>query len=372
MKFRYLIAAVSCLYSPPAFAADPATDPIAKFRSTIGDFQRITTPDGVEENFTADINGTKQFVSVRGNHRGNPLILFIHGGPGAPELPISWAFQRPWEEYFTVVQWEQRASGKTWPLNDSAAIAPTLTIEQYRDDAIALIEQLIKRYGKRKVIVIGHSWGSIPGLMTAIKRPDIVHAYVGIGQIIDFREGERIGYEQILKRAREDNNAQAVTELESLEPYPGNGAFDVDKITVQRKWSIHYGYLTAGRDNPNAYFAMHHYSPAYDSDAIKAWGEGSAFTIERLLPKLADVSFKDVKSLKVPVYMFLGRHDYTTPSDIVDQWVRDVRAPDKLSIWFEDSAHTIPTDEPGKALLTLVTHVRQNARGPGEHPAPLP
>lgn len=363
-----LATAILALAFASAAAADaaPPADPHAAARHIIGELQQITTPDGIQESFVAEINGTKQYVLVRGNHRDNPILLFVHGGPAAPEMPISWAFQRPWEEFFTVVQWDQRASGKSWPLNDPQALLPTLGVGQYRDDVIALIEQLVRRYGKRKVILLGHSWGSIPGLMAAQAWPDLLHAYVGIGQIIDFREGERLGYEQILRRAREDGNAEAIAELEALAPYPGDGEFSVEAIGTQRKWSIHYGYLTAGRDNARAYFRAHRLSPEYGPADIEAWGAGSAFTIEHLLPKLADVSFVPVRRLAVPTYMFMGRHDYTTPNAPVQAWLERLQAPAKAGVWFEDSAHVIPADEPGRTLLALLRHVRPHAEKAGD------
>ena len=105
----------------------------------------------------------------------------------AVEMPVAWTFQRPWEDYFTVVQWDQRGAGRSYPLNDPKTLGPTLRPERYRDDAIELIEQLCKRYGKRKVFVVGHSWGSAIGLMVAQKRPDLLYAYIGMGQLIDAR-----------------------------------------------------------------------------------------------------------------------------------------------------------------------------------------
>lgn len=366
-RFRFASILAFALLVMPALAADaPPADPYAAAREIIGEFQKITTGNGIEESFVAEINGTRQYVSVRGNDRGNPLLLFVHGGPAAPELPISWTFQRPWEEFFTVVQWDQRASGKSWPLNDPQALLPTLTPEQYRDDAIALIELLTERYGKRKLILVGHSWGSIPGLMTAIARPDLLHAYVGIGQIIDFREGERQGYEQVLDCVRKAGNAEAVAELEALAPYPGDGPFVVEAIATQRKWSIQCGYLTAGRDNANAYFRAHRLSPEYGPEDIKAWGAGSAFTIEHLLPKLADVSFTGVTRMDVPVIMFLGRDDFTTPNAPVQAWLQALRAPARQEVWFEHSAHVIPADEPGRTLLALLKHVRPHAVRAGD------
>ncbi|WDI31630.1 alpha/beta hydrolase [Hyphococcus flavus] len=366
--FGVVALAICVLLTCPAtsFAEDNAKDEFTTTREIIGDYQRITTPNGVEESFIVNLNGARQYVSVRGNDRANPIILFVHGGPAAPEMPIAWAFQDPWEEFFTVVQWDQRAAGKSFPLNEPQDMLPTLKPEQYRDDVISLIEHLNERYGKRKVILMGHSWGSIPGLMTAAERPDLLHAYVSLGQIIDFREGERIGFEQILRVAREDGNSEAIAELEGLEPYPGDGDFSIEKIGVQRKWSIQYGYLSAGRNSARAYFRAHRLSPEYGPADVMAWQQGSAFTIQNLLPKLADVSFKDVTALDVPVFMFMGRHDYTTPNEPVVEWLTKLDAPHKQEVWFENSAHVIPADEPGKALFKLVTQVRPFAVNAGD------
>src|SRR3546814_4440006 len=125
-------------------------------------------------------------------------------------MPFAWAFQRPWEDAFTVVQYDQRGAGRSYPLNDPAALAPTMTPERYRDDAIELIELLKKRYDKPKVVLMGHSWGSIVGLSVAVKRPDLLYSYVGVGQGIDFREGEKAGLAWTRAKAQAAGDREAV------------------------------------------------------------------------------------------------------------------------------------------------------------------
>jgi len=204
-----------------AFAQAQSTandDPYAPGRAVVAEIQRIVTPNGVQDSFEAVLGGARQAVNVRGADRDNPILLFVHGGPGSVEMPMAWSFQRPWEDYFTVVQWDQRGAGKSFPLNDPEALAPTMTLERYRDDAIELIELLSRRYGKRKVVLMGHSWGSAVGLAVAAKRPDLLHAYVGIGQAIDFCENERVGMAWTIARAKREGNAQAVREVEASSP----------------------------------------------------------------------------------------------------------------------------------------------------------
>ncbi|MGV3479656.1 MAG: alpha/beta fold hydrolase [Sphingobium sp.] len=353
--FPLLAAAASATAQTPTA---PTDDIYAPGRAVVADINRIVTPNGVQETFEAVLGGARQVVNVRGADRANPILLFVHGGPGAVEMPIAWSFQRPWEDFFTVVQWDQRGAGRSFLLNDPKAIAPTLKPDRYRDDTIELIELLLRKYGQRKVFLMGHSWGSIVGLSVAAKRPDLLHAYIGMGQVIDFRENERVGYEWTLKRARETGNAEAVRELEAIRPYPGPGAFDIAKMTTERKWSVHYGALAAGRDNADFYFRAPRLSPEYTPADRKAWDDGSAFTITTMFPQLADVSFAKLDRLDVPVLMLLGRQDYTTPSTITAQWMDRLRAPKKSIAWMEHSAHLPMIEEPGHVLSALLERAR--------------
>lgn len=359
-----LLAAALCTPAPPASAGDArdAGDPYAPGREVVAGLDEIVTPNGVQDAFVATLGGARQAVSVRGADRDNPILLFVHGGPGSVEMPMAWTFQRPWEDYFTVVQWDQRGAGKSYPLNDPKALAPTMTLERYRDDAIELIELLRQRYGKRKVVLMGHSWGSAVGLAVAAKRPDLLYAYVGVGQAIDFRENERVGLAWTLAQARERGDAQAVRALEALRPYPDAGAFTIDKADAWRKWSIAWGALAAYRGNADFYFDATKLSPEYTAADRKAWGEGSAFSVATLWPKLAAVSHQGLREVDVPLVFFLGRHDYTVPAPIAADWLARVRAPSKRLVWFEHSAHLPMVEEPGRVFAALLQDVLPLAR----------
>jgi pimeloyl-ACP methyl ester carboxylesterase len=356
-----LLAIVIALTSAAALAQQPYADA----KAIIADMQRIVTPNGVQETFTARIGGIDQWINVRGLDRANPVLLFVHGGPASPAMPVSWAFQRPWEEYFTVVQWDQRGAGKTHVANDPEKVAPTIRIERFVEDAIEVIALLRERYGKRKVFVVGHSWGTIVGLQAALQKPEWVHAYVGIGQVISVRENERVSYEFALKSAREKGNVTAVRELESLAPYPGDKPLTRELIVTERKWAQHYGGLSAYRSDSTYYFKAPWLSPLYDETDVRAINQGSLLTLDRILGEWAAVDFRPVTQVPFPVVMFMGRHDYTTPSDPTAQWLAQVEAPAKLGVWFEHSSHLVPFEEPGKVLLALVQQVRPYASSGG-------
>ncbi len=334
----------------------------ARARAAIEDLQRIPAPDGIQESYKTKIGGIDQWLNVRGQDRDNPIILFVHGGPAAPVTPTMWQFQRPIEEYFTVVNWDQRGAGKSYGETDPEQVGPTIRIERYVDDAIEVAEHIRKRYGKRKLILMGHSWGTIVGMGAALKRPDLFHAYVGIGQVISTRENERISYDYALAQAKLHNNEEALNDLQSIAPYPGDQPITRERIIMARKWPQHYGGLSAYRSTSTYYFAGPLLSPDYDAAQVKAIDQGSLLTLGRLLPEFVQVDYSQVKTFPIPVVMFLGRHDYTTPTQPTVDWLAQVKAPSKQAVWFEHSAHMVPWEEPGKTLVSLLNHVRPLAR----------
>ena len=217
-----LVVTLLCL-SSQAIAASPSPEPVPSPRQIIADARAIKNPNGIEELRQVELGRVKQWISVRGRDRRNPILLFIHGGPASTEMPVSWLYQSPWEDFFTVVQWDQRGAGKTSASNDAAAIMPTISVERMTQDGLELVAHLREHYGKRKIFVLGHSWGTVIGLNIARRQPGWLHAYIGMGQFIVGSENERLGYQFALGRAQRSNNAQAIAELTSIAPYPGPG-----------------------------------------------------------------------------------------------------------------------------------------------------
>ena len=356
MKRRWLVCALLVMLC--ARAQDAPPDPLAKARAIIADLQTITAPTGVQDTYATRIGGIAQWLNVRGQDRANPMILFVHGGPAAPVTPTMWEFQRPIEEYFTVANWDQRGAGKTYGANDPAQVEGTLQIDRYVADAIEVAEHLRARYGKPKLILMGHSWGTIVAMKAALKRPDLFYAYVGIGQVISTRENERLGYDYALAQAKAHDNAEALRDLASIAPYPGDAPITRERIIVARKWPQYYGGLSAFRSASAYYFDGPLLSPDYDARQVADIDRGSLLTLGRVLPEFVAVDFSGVKRFPIPVVMFLGRHDYTTPTAPTEAWLAQVKAPSKQAVWFERSAHMAPWEEPGKMLVSLVTYVR--------------
>src|SRR5258705_743680 len=249
---RLVASLLAALATVPALAQEPAKPSSrAEAVAIIAEARRVVTPNGVERLEKVRIGGIDQWVSVRGTDRRNPVLLHIHGGPGYISIPMSWWFSRGWEEYFTIVQWDQRAAGKTHLLTDPAAVAPTLTRERMIADAEEMAAWVRRELGKDKIFVLGHSWGSFLGLQLAQRHPEWLHAYIGVCQLIDGPENERRGWRFAMEAARRAGNAEAVRELEAIAPYGAPGrTIPIKDIYVDRKWMGYYGGVIAyRRDN---------------------------------------------------------------------------------------------------------------------------
>lgn len=336
-------------------------------RSIIAESRKIVSPHGIETLTKIPVNGTEQWLSIRGNDARNPILLFLHGGPASPDMPMAYSFQRPWEDYFTVVQWDQRGSGKTYLANDPKAIGPTLTIDQMTDDAEAVVSYLRKTYGKRKIFLLGHSWGSVLGVRLAQKHPDWFYAYIGVGQMVNTVKSEAIGYRFALDQAKAAHNDKAVADLEKIAPYPAaDGTLERDKLNTTHQWLTYYGGLTYGRKDFGFGVDIEQLAPEYTDQDLDAIDKGSALTFEHLLAPLSKLDFTHDTHFGCPVLIFTGRHDYAVSHELTAQWFATIDAPSKRLVWFEDSSHMVMQEQPGRFLMHLVNDARPYAVQAGD------
>jgi len=347
----------------PLTHAEPAPNP----HTILAEVGRVVSANGIDQAKAVEIGGIRQWITVRGRDRHNPILLVLHGGPAAPDLPNRYLFEGPWTDYFTVVQWDQRGAGKTYELNAPETVAPTMHADRIVQDAEELVGYLRRTYGTKKIFALGHSWGTILGLKLAERRPDWLYAYIGVGQIINMREGERIDYDWVLQTARKAGDGQAVKELEGIAPYPeANGSLPLEKINVERKWSVHYGGLTHGRQSYDYWENAEKLSPDYSDTDFKAIDAGSVFSLPKLLPEMAVADFSSLTRLGCPLLIFAGRYDHTTPSEPVRRWFEQIEAPSKRWVWFENSAHMMYAEEPGRVLMHLVQDALPFAAAAGD------
>lgn len=346
---------------PESVTADAHTEHVA----VIADLNRITSPTGVDETRVVEVGGVPHVVSVRGRRRDNPVLLVVHGGPGTPLAPTAWMWQRPVEEYFTVVHYDQRGAGRTHALTAPDVIRPTLDPAQYVADAVDIAVWLTQELGVERVAVCGHSWGTAVATLAVVARPDLFSVYVGVGQLVSLEAGETASWRWARDEAGRRGLADAVAELDALLPYPGDPGTLLEKIVIERGWVQRLGGFGAGRDGCAFFMDGDLLSPDYTEADRAALLAGNALTAEVLIPQLANLDLGHVTSFPIPMVQLLGRHDAMTPPGPVEEWLARLEAPSLVVEWFEDSAHMAMYEEPGHFLLALLSHVLPHARPAG-------
>lgn len=255
-------------------------------------------------------------------------------------------FQGQLEDRFTVVQWDQRGTGKSFSENIPGE---TMTLDQITSDAIELIDILRNRYGKEKVYIAGHSWGSIVGIHLAKAFEDRILGFIGIGQVVDYQKSTEVFYDFALSSAKSQNCDEIVEELNRI----GRPPFDDDsKPTTVRKFVEQFG---GGLHNFISFRDIASECKEYSEQDIMNVSKGLDFSGRYLWKTVLETEFlnKDFK-LNVPIYLFNGRHDYQTPLCLVEQYYEKLDVPKKKLVTFEDSAHFPFIEERDKFCNELI------------------
>jgi pimeloyl-ACP methyl ester carboxylesterase len=238
--------------------------------------------------------------------------------------------------------------------------------ERFVDDIEELVGWLRKEMHKDKVFVLGTSWGSVIGLEFAQRRPEWLHAYIGMGQAVNIPESERRGYAYALEAAKKAGNKEAIAELESIAPYAAPGqTIPLEKIKIERKWSDFFGGVMAYRTHQIDGMVVG-LSPDYSEEEARHVYDGNGFSQDFLFSPVLSVDLSHVTKLDCPLILLEGRHDRTVNAQVAHEWFERVRSPLKHFVWFERSAHEIMTEESGKLLVTLVEQARPIAARAGD------
>jgi pimeloyl-ACP methyl ester carboxylesterase len=323
----------------------------------------IHTPNGIQEGMYVPIGGIEQWIQIRGEDRNNPVLLFVHGGPGGSSWPRSAGWQ-PWEKYFTVVQWDQRGTLRTYRQTGSS-IAPTMTVDRMAQDGVEVAEFLRTHLHKDKVILVGGSWGSFLGIHMVKKRPDLFFAYVGTGQLIGqptVKKVNELRYAQVLAAARTANNADALNDLASISELP-----DQKKFPILQKWARQL--KVPPRDSPDMYAKIP--PPMMPGFTLLDWyyfSEGARFSRKLLGGPDGPIRKTDLRSLgldfAVPIFFFEGTADTNTPIEPAEQYFKEITAPHKEFVRFEGANHFLPFNRPDEFLKELLARVRPLADPP--------
>lgn len=323
----------------------PAGEPVEPRRSRISaGLDRGTTPEtaSIDEGVFVAVGGVEQWVTLRGGDVRNPVLLLV-SGPGVALSPMA-PFFAPWEEDFTLVQWDQPGAGATFGRHGDAGTG-ALSIDRITRDGVAVAEFVHRRLPASRVILLGVSGGSLVGLRMAKQRPDIFSAYVGSGQIVNWARQEQLAYDLALADARAAGRQAAVDELERIGPPP------YETVATDAILGKYAGALTPAEQ---AAFAA--IDPAVAAQ-LKTPPEGARYIARGVTPsdpraraasafaKLRpDIRAFDASTLgpryDIPMFFFQGDHDAYTVTSEVKAFVDVIQAPTKLFAPIEGGGHS--------------------------------
>lgn len=328
---------------------------------------KINAENGIQESAYVELNGIRQFIQIRGEDRENPVILMLHGGPGSPITFLSSTYQRALEKDYTLVNFDQRGSGRTYYANQNAGVP--LSTQAILQDIDALVEYLKERFGQEKVVILGHSWGTILGSAYSKAHPEKVSAYIGVGQCVNNMEGDAFAAEEAIRRARENGDTQTAENIsELLHEYSNSTSTDIAKkfmLTMEIR-SIGTAYFHYEGEVPmpqTIWLGLS--SPDMSLDdmrwflALNGSFEDFLALEEPLLEDCLTFRLEDLGSAySVPVYYISGENDWITPTALVKEYYQTVEAPRKEMIILPNAGHSPFVDDP-EAFCAAVADLLQ-------------
>jgi pimeloyl-ACP methyl ester carboxylesterase len=282
------------------------------------------------------IGGIRQWISIKGSDRRNPVLLILHGGPGNSVISYSDKFTGALQKEFVVVNWDQRASGKTETLNQSPE---PLTVALMTSDAVEVVRYLCRTYSKSKIYLMGHSWGGFLGMQVAGQHPELITAYIPICPMIYQAESERLALQWMQAKATAEKNKLAKAELATINIPFDNG----EQLYYHRKWLLHY----VGAKEPARQMVE-----SWSQKWLALFNEASSINYLTTLHRL-----------ECPVYFFVGGRDYQTSTKLTTEFYNRLEAPDKQLFVFESTAHNLPTAEPARLQKTILETIVPRASG---------
>lgn len=299
-----------------------------------------------------ELGGEKQYVEITGKS-SNPVLLFIHGGPGWPQTPHLRYFNAELNDHVILVAWEQSGSGKSFMNNPEPK---NLTLEQIINDAHELTQILKKKFNQDKIYLAGFSWGSIVGLKLAEKYPEDYKAYFGISQSINVRESIKESRKWIMEQAQSRNDQEAIKTLSKIE----KGDTTICKTELECFFK-QYEYLSKYRGaiyKPESDSAIEKAVTKYDDYKAYDWMKGFNYSISHLQKDLFETDLRSIKEIKVPVYFFTGRHDWNLPGSLTENFMNNLKAPKKEMVWFEESGHEPLEEEAAKFNTEIIKRLK--------------
>ena len=297
------------------------------------------------------LNGRMEWISVRGQDKSKPVLLFLAGGPGGSQMAAVRYDLAALEEHFVVVNWDQAGSGKSYGAMKIRDITPDIYIE----DGVALTNYLRNEFSQEKIYLVGESWGSALGVFLIDRAPELYHSFIGTGQMVSFLDTELMDYDLAMQLAQERGDAKTVQTLEANGPPPYYGS----DVTWKSAAYLQYlsGHMAANPEITNGGYNTFRdlFASEYGIFDKINYFRGIVDTFNHVYPQLYDIDLRrDYPAVGVPVYFFIGRHDINAPTSLAEEYYNLLDAPQKELVWFEHSGHSPWINESGRFVSELL------------------
>lgn len=320
---------------------------------------RAFLSEGVDEKTWITLGGLEQWVTIRGRDLQNPILLFLHGGPGMAMSPFLHRAFPHWEEHFTVVNWDQRGAGRTFGRHGKKGTGP-LTLGRMVVDGIELTEELKRRFPGVPILLCGWSWGSILGIEMLRARPDLFAAYVGTGQVVDMTRGESLSYFGTIDRLRAKGDERGAARLEAIAPPP----YPNIKSLNRQRWLLLSTMPKAERRAFLSVIPSLLVGPDARMRDLRDYFKGLEFSLESLWGQIADWRLTDGGAeFETPLVFIEGDLDLQVPAALVTEVFAKLRAPAKELVIVEGAAHAALLTHPDRFRRELVERLRPFALG---------
>ena len=320
-------------------------------------------PQPVHEEAFVRIGGIEQWITIKGDDRSRPVVLFLHGGPGDAYSPFADSLFDGWQKDFTLVQWDQRGAGRTYAKNGTS-VEPTMTIDRMVADGIEVSQYLTKHLHHKKIILVGGSWGSILGIHMIHARPDLFSAYIGEGQMVNWRNNVAASYARVLELARAADDKEAVDALTAIGPPPWTSLRTWPKF---RKWQVAYQKKLVTAPEPKLTRSAEYDTPQErEQDAAADDFSFIHFTGMTMTGPITTVDLPALGThFAVPIFVVQGEKDLTALPEIAKAYFDTLDAPHKEFHSVRDSGH-----EPSIAALAEVREILNRCAASAQPPRP--
>jgi pimeloyl-ACP methyl ester carboxylesterase len=308
----------------------------------------VTCPSAtkkIDEQRFVSIGGIEQWITISGSNCANPVVLILHGGPGNPMSPFAHNIYSAWESEFTIVQWDQRGAGRTFGRN-SGAVDAELTLERMTQDGVDLAAYLARALNAKKIILVGGSWGSVLGVHMVKSRPDLFYAYVGVGQLVSYKENQEASVRKVLALARAAQDTKTLSVIEALGPPPWTNPRN---FGILRRATRAYE-AKVSTPAPKSWWVP---LPLYTTpEAEASYESGEEYSYLQFVGLKGNGMLSKVElttlgpTFSIPVFLVQGAEDLVTAPEVAKRYFDSIRAPQKDFVLVPNAGH-----DPNPALM---------------------